>query len=271
MKLHFYLIIITLSLQISPIYGNSYFKTLYLSPGSDTKSPVTKDLLLSKSPVQEDPTPYLLPANHRIASILKKIFSKSHVIANNRSFKKAGFVTLFVRKKASLRVAKHHALKGYLLKIYLEDEAGKHFVERQNRLIVRVANAANVRQFIANNNIQTITIADKWLYQLPSSAKTKKRAFVVVAQDMKLVSRKKCEAAWKTKATTRHLDELYLLLSHGYASLALPQNIPYTKSGKFACIDTEYTQRVYNLSRVKRYFSKSMAKYWDTILKAHGQ
>ena len=85
---------------------------------------------------------------------------------------------------------------------------------------------------------------------------------------MHIVSIQYSREAWY-KASQEQLDELFCILSHGYASTFLPGNICYTVDGKFACIDTEVPMRRHNLKRVKEYFSEPMNLYWDQLIETH--
>lgn len=223
------------------------------------------------SPIQPkepilNPTPYLLPSHSPLHHILHKIFANPEVMKNEHTFTNAGFITLFLRSRGNLRIARHPKLKNYLFKLYLTEEAGLRMKSRQNALIRRCTVAAGLRRLIHEHKLRYITVPDKWLYEVANPAHPHEKLFVLIVQDMRLVSREKSKAAWKTKVTRRHLRELYCVLRHGYASLAIDQNISYTKSKTFSCIDTEYLPRNFELEKVKKYFSKKMRRYWDALL-----
>lgn len=211
-----------------------------------------------------NPKPYELPGRSPLRKTLNAIFNDPNCMKNENAFKKAGFKTLFFRKKGSLRVASHPDLKGYLFKLYLEDEVGSWMPERQNRLTQRCVSAAQIRKRIKKEKMKFFTVPDKWLYKVP-----KRNYYVLVVQDMKLTSRKKSEKAWKKKITVEHLHELYHILNDGYASLAITQNIAYTKKGTFACIDTEFGKRKFDMSRIMNKLSPSIRWTWDSILMEH--
>lgn len=218
-----------------------------------------------KEPVL-NPIPYLLPRHSSLRHALHEIFANREVMKNEHTFTHAGFITLFLRSRGNLRIARHPKLKNYLFKLYLTEEAGSKMKKRQNALVRRCTVAAGLRKLIHEHKLRYITVPDKWLYEVANPSHPHKKLFVLIVQDMRLVSREKSRAAWKTKVTKRHLQELYCVLRHGYASLAIDQNISYTKSKTFSCIDTEYFQRNFELQKVKKYFSKKMKRYWDTLL-----
>jgi len=223
----------------------------------------------NKKVYKEDLNPhhYLLPNRHHLKVVLNKIFSKHDVLKNSKTFREAGFQTLFFRKQTNnLRIASHPLAPGYLFKLYLEDERELSFHEEQVGLIRRAFIASEIRKVIQKHNLVHITVADKWLYQLPQFQKVKtKKTYILVVKDMQLVKRSKSAKMWSKKATQAQLRELYHILSAGYASLSIVRNIPYTKSKKFACIDTEYSKQQYVLESVKRHFSRKNKKKWDRV------
>jgi hypothetical protein len=221
--------------------------------------------------------PYLLPPQNKLKASLDTIFNPSRVMHDKKSFAKAGFITLFDQKRSRIKVAKHPALKGYLLKVYfdgdvLKDKAG------WDRFTERCQGARNVQRLIKEKNLEHFSAPDKWLYppvfsNIPPTTNPKSvQPVVLVVTDMNLVSIKESENAWKKKVTHTHLDELFCILSHGFASQYLPYNIPYTKNGKFACIDTEYPQRTYaNFDLAKESLAPEMKTYWDHLVRTGGK
>jgi hypothetical protein len=120
--------------------------------------------------------------------------------------------------------------------------------------------AEKIRQKIKKEKMRYFTVPDKWLYKV-----SKKKYYILVVQDMQLVSHQESEEAWREKVTKRHLQELYRLEKQGYTSVEIAQNIPYTRRGKFSCIDTEYSKRTLPLARVKDFLSPRNKQVWDSI------
>ena len=217
-----------------------------------------------------DLTPYLLPRDHYLRSILDTIFSNPAALKNKKSFSRARFTTIALRKKkGSLRVARHPSAPGYLFKLYLKNETEKSSDEVEQALIQRCVMAKRVGDLIRQQGIRHITVPEKWLYEVQGQTKSHERTFVLVVRDMQLFQYKGSVKAWKKVATEEHLHELYAILSRGHTSIALAQNIPYTKSNTFSCIDTEFAERNFRLTRAKRYFSKRMKKYWMKLIVDH--
>lgn len=219
-----------------------------------------------------DPSPYFLPQNHHLKPILDEIFYSPKVLANKQSLAEAGFVVVCFRARNELYVVRHPQAKGYLFKVYLESEIKETLTQKYQRFVKRCVGAAAIRQVINEYKLHYFAVPDKWLYELPVSAlneeeKNQTRAMILVVQDMQLTTGDESKYAWRKKITKNHLQELYRILSRGYASLGLWHNIPYTRTKQFACIDTERSKRKYKLEFIKKYFSKKMKKEWDKILK----
>lgn len=216
--------------------------------------------------------PYLLPLNHPVKKTLDKICLHSRIILNPETFKESGFHVLHHQRISKIRVASHPELNGYLVKVYLDCET----VDLKKtpgwlRLARRCEGAKNVRDLIKRKGLKHFTVPRKWLYfppvdHLPEgyTRKTMQPALLVVT-DMNIVSLEESLDAWWNKISTEHLDELYCILSHGFASAYLPFNIPYCKNGKFACVDTENPKREVKVKIARPYLSPEMLAYWDRL------
>ena len=76
--------------------------------------------------------------------------------------------------------------------------------------------------------------------------------------------------AWKTFVTPKILDELYIIISRANGSSYRPDNIPYTQTGHFAFIDTEYPNKDPDFNSIRPYLSEEMWYYWDKLVKQGG-
>jgi hypothetical protein len=213
---------------------------------------------------QKEIKPYLLPAHHPLKVPLDQIFFHSNVLKNVQTFANAGFETLHVRANSYICIAKHPLLPGYLVKAYLDDEIRwKDGIPGWKWLVNRCKGAENIRKLIRKKNLNHFVVPDKWLYPLPNGSQ---QPVILIVTDMDLASRAETRRAWKTRVTEEHLDELFCILRHGYASCDIVNNIPYTKTGKFACIDTEHPKRKLKYEGVKNSFSEKMKSYWETLM-----
>ena len=213
--------------------------------------------------------PHLLPIDHPIKKKLDAIFQNMRATENTQSLMDAGFTIIASVTGSYVTVARHPAIPGYVFKLYLDSEMrNKDGIANCEWLTTRCIGAAKIRKVIKQKKIRFFTIPDKWLYVLPltpASSSPKPEPVLLVATDMELESTEMTEFAWKHYIKPKHLDELYAILKHGYGTIGLVRNIPYTKKGVFAFTDTEYPERNLNLEKVKPYLSKDMQRYWDTL------
>lgn len=223
---------------------------------------------LLDSKMKDRMEPYLMPLTHPLKPILDTIFSQGRVIQDENSLTAAGFIIKHRMPNTHILVVKHPAIEGYLFKIYPDSEL--HLKDGKPGwywLCNRCEGAERIRKLIKKKKIQFFTVPDKWIYPLPPTANAK-QPIVLIVTDMQLVSSEENKWAWKNVATKKHLDELYYILSHGSGSYFLTGNIPYTKSGKFAFIDTEYPKRIVKMKNVIKFhfLSPEMEEYWKKLI-----
>lgn len=252
-----------------------YWEDILLTE-SENKSPISfypnfSDNRFISDHMQRLMYPYLLPLDSPIKSILDEIFAHSRVIKNKRSLQRAGFTILFSQKRSFIIVAKHPKVIGHLFKIYLDSKnVRKDGMSGWELLTTRCIVAQKIKNIIQKKKIHHFTVADKWLYPLPVLKKNRKshlESVILVVKDMQIYNRNISRCAWKEKVTRRYLRELYAVLGKGYGSAFLHGNIPYTKAGTFAFIDTEYNKREIPLNHARRFLSKKMQPYWDSIVR----
>jgi hypothetical protein len=211
---------------------------------------------------------HILPANHPGKPALDAIFLSRRAIKNEATFQASGFTTLFNKSRSFIRVARHPSLPRYLLKVYLDSEQR----QKRNRagwewLVRRCEGAEKIRKIIERNKIEYFRAPQKWLYPLPSQPDSTSldQPFVLLVDDMDLVSKKENEAAWKSLITREHLNELYLIITIAGGSSYRPDNIWLTRHGKFAFIDTEYRTQNFDYDSISPFLSPEMRSYWDTL------
>jgi hypothetical protein len=218
---------------------------------------------------------YLIPLNHPIKATLDSIFSQSRVLENERTLVAAGFDVLVPPLPNSyIIVARHPEVPGYVFKFHLDSETRS----RKKRphwvwLVRRCVEAKKIRKIIKRKKIRYFSVPDKWLFLppvYPFSSASNPQPMIVVETDMELVSNAESKSMWKNGITTKHLDELYSIIKHGYGGhsvLYLTSNIPFTKNNKFAFIDTEGPQSDnLKLKFIKRFLSKEMQDHWDKLI-----
>lgn len=213
--------------------------------------------------------PYLIPLTHPAKPSLDALF-KSRIIDTEKELTDAGFTILFSQPRSLIRVAKHPNLPGYLLKIYLDSDTPRLGGEAGWRqLTTRCIIAEKIRNIIEYHKVENLVVPEKWIYPLPGAATAQKgqQPVILVVRDMNISNREETKVAWKTKATATTIKELFTVLLYGYGSASLANNIPYTQSGKFAFIDTEFKNgKTVSIVRPKKYFSPEMQTYWERLV-----
>jgi hypothetical protein len=220
--------------------------------------------------------PYLISKSHPLKKNLDAIFYSYEVTQNTESLKNAGFKVLFKQPRSYIRVVKHPKLPNHLLKLYPDDET------RQKKgkpswfwLLKRCQGAKKIRQAIYFHRIKYFQVPQKWLYPSPNNhvplfLKLVSHPLILLVEDMHLKNKKTNLHAWKNLITKKHLDELYIIISRAHGSSYRPDNITYSKNGKFSFIDTEYPSRFPDYRSIRHYLSIKMLKYWDSLVKNGG-
>lgn len=223
--------------------------------------------------------PYLLPDDFEIKGKLDEIFSHGRVILNSSSLLKAGFTTSKTREFSRIVVTKHPELPGYVFKIYLDDESYKSNDVAQRYFLRRIKGALAVQKVIDENNLSDLfKVPKKWIYVLPDAIKAKKKysykSFILVAEDMQIVSKDENKKAWKSSQVNKNtLIGLHIILKDaGLLDCTHIDNIPFSKDGKITFIDTEVygvdSDRV-PLRRLKSALSSKMRHFWYDLISEH--
>jgi hypothetical protein len=213
--------------------------------------------------------PFLLPQDHPLKPQLDSLFSRQRAIENQKTLVEAGFDIVIAMPHSYIIVARHPSMPGYIFKLYLDSETRrKENISPTEWLLRRCQGAAKIRQIIQKEKIKHFTVPDKWLYVLPLypvSHEIDPKPVLLVETDMNLESHPQTASAWKT-VQPEHLQELYAIVKHGVGSIHVVSNIPYTKEGQFAFIDTENIHKPFKLKKVKKYLSPDMQLYWDQLI-----
>lgn len=235
-----------------------------------TTYPDFKDNPYLTSEMRDKIKPYLLPLDHELKPLLDAIFSVGRVLQDEHALTQAGFTIVHSMHSSFIKVVKHPAIPGYLFKLYLDNETRlKGDKPGWWWLTNRCKGAERIREMIKKKNIKHFAVPDKWLYIVPSyfpSAGPIVQPVVVVETDMNLESHDMIAWAWQNLASRSVLDELYYILDHGSGSYFLTGNVPYSKSGKFVFIDTEYPKREIKMKKVKQFLNPEMQAYWDHLM-----
>lgn len=215
---------------------------------------------------------YLLPEQHPIKPILDIIFTSSRVLLNLDNLEKAGFSFSKPRTFTNLIIARHPAIPGYIFKLYLDaqrfhkDKSEKHFWR------LRIQGSLKVRQQIERANLHhLIKVPQKWIYKIPKKPTLIEgympKTSILVEEDMDLLSKEDNEAIWASPfVTNEHLDAVYLILSQvGLSDCAKPDNIPFSRDGRIAFIDTQTSGESVPYKNLSTWLSEANKNYWIQI------
>ncbi len=241
-----------------------------------TDEPYSKKAHLNLQDELKAIQPLTIPSNHPIKSILDSIFSSPQVTYNSKKFIESGFHIRYHQPRSHIIVAEHALMPGYLVKLYLDSE---HKRRRKTPgwvwLVRRAKSSRAIASIIKKKKIRHFVVPQKWIYLLPKSpfphphpGCTRKNEILVV-ENMNLTPLSESKKAWKSVMTQEHLEELFEIISRCGGRSYRPDNIAYTKSGKFAFIDTEYPNVPPKYEKIAAYLSPKMAKVWKRIVKNH--
>jgi hypothetical protein len=79
--------------------------------------------------------------------------------------------------------------------------------------------------------------------------------------------KRQSEYAWLHSVTESHLDELYAIINRAGGTSYRPDNIPLTRQGCFAFIDTEHSTDRHDYESIAPYLSCQMREYWSNLIK----
>lgn len=212
--------------------------------------------------------PYLLPSNHPLKSKLDQIFSGFRATTDANSMKFAGFETLDTWKWDKVFVARHPQLKGFLIKAYLDD----HLYMDDKSLVNRIVGAENLRSAIKAFGYQSyFKVPRKWLYPLPDFPGAlpglRRKNFILIVEDMDLVTKEKNEQLYRKSADTKLLHALFNLMNTlGLDDSIYIKNIPFSKNGKIAFVDTErHGLWPIPFEKLTPMLSPKMKEYWKQL------
>lgn len=215
--------------------------------------------------------PYFLPEGHPIKSALDHIFFKKRATESEKSLKKSHFNIVNKQKWSITYVVSHKKLKGFLLKIFLDDGPG---IREWENWLDRIIGAQRIISCIERHGYHHLfKIPKKWIYPLPKnpppSEGSHRKNFVLVVQDMKIKNEKENENLWKGKLMTEEmLAAIYTVLKEeGLHDVIYPFNLPFSKDKKLAFIDTERSHVwPVHFHILTEYLSKKNQKYWNKLI-----
>lgn len=224
-------------------------------------------------------TPYLMPEGHPLRRPLDRLFSERRVLRNKKALKRAGFVDPQRQPHTKVIVTRHREMKGYIFKIYTDDQPYYRDLPEHQIWMLRARGAALVRQEIAAQGWGHLFKAPKkWIYPLPPTPAATSGAlaknFILVEKDMEILSNEKSWKRWRDGTVTHdHLDMLfYLVTKIGLRGGCKADNIPFCKDGRIAFVDTE-KNLIWPLpyQRLFQVLEGDLAAHWQRLIDAKAQ
>lgn len=221
--------------------------------------------------------PFLLPEESEIKEKLDALFNDSRVILNSSSLKIAGFTTSRPQEFSLIVVTKHPDFPRYIFKIYLDNQKQKPEDKAQHYFLKRVKGSRAVQKCIDEHQLDGFfKVPRKWIYPMPAyEGQVKKyshKNFILVEEDMEILDTKSNIKAWKSTLVTKDLlVGLQIIITEvGLIDCAKIDNIPFSKDGKVAFVDTEsFGFPKVPLYRLKGYIPSHMRSFWSKLIKSH--
>lgn len=213
---------------------------------------------------------YLMPDDHPAKVVLDHIFSKSRAILDTKSMVKSGFINPYPRKFTRLVVTRHPSLEGYIIKTYLDAQRYYKKKSEHHYWKLRIQGAQAIRNFIELHEWKDqFKVPQKWIYALPETpappAELLRKNYILVEEDMEIYSRKENKMQWASKTVTPDLlNHLFELLNElGLHDCTSIDNIPFSKDGRIAFIDTQtFNEWPIDYGKLTPYLSEEMKHYW---------
>jgi hypothetical protein len=216
-------------------------------------------------------TSYVLPCDHPAGRLLDRLFCRSNVIDNEAAFLAAGFEIRRKQRRSLMRVATHPMLAGYVFKTFFVDERDCERAKLRGwkGFVARCKRAERIRQVIQEQRIQHFNVPRKWLFHAPhhSLCAPDDQPKILVAEFQDLLSQEESDHAWLHSVTECHLTELYAIINRAGGTSYRPDNIPLTRQGYFAFIDTEHSTDGHDYESIAPYLSYQMRAYWSNLIK----
>jgi len=174
-----------------------------------------------------------LPQDHPLYHTLEKLFENPSFLESRKSFADAGFM-LHSHNHRGIVIAEHADLPGHLLKVFINDIP--HELQLRN-LASRVEGAQALQEFSKNENLTRIVVPNKWLFPLKENVSGITHLLIVEKLDI-IESSSALQAAYAS-IDLHLLDELCRIVKKFRGLDSILKNMPYTRDGKIAFIDTE--------------------------------
>ncbi len=215
--------------------------------------------------------PYFLPINHPVKEKLDRLFHDNRVTLSTETFTGAGFSITRRNRPYNAVVTGHKELKGFLVKVYLDSQMA---IPEWQMWLNRINGIEVIRECVKKHGYTGFVLPKKWIYPLPTepspplSSSYHRKNFILVVEDMNILKHKQNKRFYKQKMNRELLTELYTVIMECQLTDCISiVNIPFTKRGKIAFVDTElFYNGTPNFSRLKKHLSKKMQIHLDHLI-----
>ncbi len=174
-------------------------------------------------------TSHELQKKHPLHNTLSTLFNDPTIAASRPLLEKAGF-RLYAHNHRGIVIAEHPHLKGYLLKFFINDVP--QILQRHN-LEERVAGSRALRSYIRAHTLTKIVVPQKWLFTLTDGTP------ILVVEKIDIIESSDALVRAYRSIDPSLLDELCQVVKQFRGLDSVLKNMPFTKEGKIAFIDTE--------------------------------
>lgn len=218
-------------------------------------------------------SPHFLPSDHPVKKELDKIFKKYRAIHSEETMSKAGFTGAKIRQWTRLVVAKHPKMKGFIFKAYLDTQHPHRGLPEYEFWLKRIMGVRLLQEYIDQHEWNhEFKVPRKWIYPLPEHPSSKgkyPKNFILIAEDMDIYSDEENEKIWKSNYVSPELlDHLFQMITDlGFRDCAKPDNIPFSKDGRIALIDTQsYHESSIAYGSLLYHLNQSNKQHWDDLI-----
>jgi len=171
----------------------------------------------------------------------RRLFRDPDMFDSVGAFEDAGFSVIRRKRDTTIMVGRYKGIDDFLFKKY--NAHAKSLEDQLENYSTRVAGAQALRAFIEQHQLRHITVPRKWRYELPpefgkAHRKYVESSYVLIVERLDVLSETKNEKAYRD-IDKDVLKDLCTVLFRFRGLDSTAKNMPFTKDGQIAFIDTE--------------------------------
>ena len=193
------------------------------------------------------------------SSDLSKLFRDRGMFDTADDWHDSGFKILR-ESENKICVASHPAADGYLFKKYVNAGKREDPDDQLKNYKTRVEGARRVRALIADRGLRNVAVPAKWIRELPSRF----GSHILIVERFDLLDDSESRRAYH-RIDEGTLRDLCTVLYAFRGLDSTPKNVPITRDGKGAFIDTEHWNR--HMGKSRRPFLKYIREYLESDMR----